>query len=285
MPTVIPDKKTLITVFEDTENMCKQNAKLRETINYSINNTHFYAEDDTPKLPKRRFDGTKISVVKYRSLETAMFYKQKYTQDKICVHNFASATNPGGGVRHGSRAQEEAICRCSTLYPVLNTEKNQQYYYGLHRERRDAIYTDATLYTPNIFIIKSDTNIPQLLPESKWIEIDVLTCAAPNLREYPSNVMNPDSGEQVHLTKSELLALHEQRGRHICAIAAKNNVDILILGAFGCGAFCNDPQVVAEAYKHILPKFDGMFREVCFAIYSTPREKRNYEAFKIALDF
>ena len=88
------------------------------------------------------------------------------------------------------------------------------------------------------------------------------------------------AGKQGRLSDKELMVLHEQRGRHMLAIAAKNGAGILILGAFGCGAFQNNPQVVAEAYSHILPEFDGFFQEVHFAVYCSPKETTNYEVFK-----
>ena len=97
----------------------------------------------------------------------------------------------------GSRAQEEAICRCSTLYPVLNTKENWSRFYKFHRDRHDAKYTDTCIYTHDILIIKSDTDIPRRLPEDNWCKVDVITCAAPNLRERPGNAMNPSPGNQV----------------------------------------------------------------------------------------
>ena len=273
-------REDLIETFADTESWYKQDEKLKDAILESIAGTKFYEERETPEYQNKRYESTVVSVSKYRSLESAMFYQRKYPEAKICVHNFASATNPGGGVRKGSRAQEEAICRCSTLYPVLDTKENWARYYKFHRDRHDARYTDACIYTPGILVIKSDTDAPRRLTEEKWGKVDVITCAAPNLRERPGNAMNPSTGKQVHLSDKELLALHVKRGSHLLAIAAEQGADILILGAFGCGAFQNDPRVVAEAYKKVLSEFEGVFQEVHFAVYCSPRDMRNYEVFK-----
>ena len=111
----------------------------------------------------------------------------------------------------------------------------------------------------------------------------MITCAAPNLRERLGNAMNPSSGNQVHLSDKELMAMHEKRGRHMLAAAAEQKAEIMILGAFGCGAFQNEPKVVAEAYKKLLAEFDGVFREVHFVVYCSPRDAANYDIFKKVL--
>ena len=276
-------REDLVEIFVDTAYWYKHDEKLEASIKESITATQFYEEADKPEIPGKRFEDTVVSVSKYRSLESAMFYHRKFPEARICVHNFASATNPGGGVKKGSRAQEEAICRCSTLYPVLDTKENWRRFYKFHQDRHDAKYTDACIYTPDILIIKSDTDAPRRLPEDKWCKVDVITCAAPNLRERPGNAMNPSTGVQVHLSDKELLALHEKRGRHLLAAAAEQKAEIMILGAFGCGAFQNDPKVVAEAYKKVLSDFKGVFREVHFAVYCSPRDTANYDVFKKVL--
>lgn len=105
-------------------------------------------------------------------------------------------------------------------------------------------------YTPGVIAFKSDTNNPKLLPEEKWYSVNVLTCAAPNLREKPSNGMNSGDGNaSVHVSREELQALHEKRMRKVLEIAANKENDVVILGAFGCGAFCNPPLIVAQAMK------------------------------------
>ncbi|MDD7429045.1 MAG: TIGR02452 family protein, partial [Oscillospiraceae bacterium] len=240
-----------IDIFKDTMRLCKSNARLGESVKKSIANTRLYAPDDKPQIS---FVGntrsTKISVTAERTFQAAKRLTEKYVGEKrIAVHNFASATNPGGGVTRGSSAQEEALCRCSTLYPCLNTDKLFEEYYSMHKKRHDVRYTDACIYTPDITVFKTDTAFPELMPESEWFSVDILTCAAPNLRSEPYNSMNPGKGAPVKMTDNELLSLHKKRGRHILGIAAENGDDILVLGAFGCGAFRNDPQIVARAYK------------------------------------
>lgn len=276
-------KEDLIRVFEDTERMYQTDERLKEAVYCSIEGTRFYPEGQTPVIPSPRFGKTIVTVTKYRTLETAMFYHRKFPELRIAAHNFASATNPGGGVRKGSRAQEEALCRCTTLLPVLETEENKKRFYEFHSQRHDVRYTDACLYTPEIVGFKSDDELPSLLPEAKWTKVDILTCAAPNLRAIPNNAMNPGRDKAIQMNDNDLMALHEHRARHLLSIAAANGADVLILGAFGCGAFQNPPEIVAEVYHNLVPEFMGHFREIVFAIYCTPRDMKNYNAFAKAL--
>ena len=274
-------REELIAVFEDTSKWYKTDASLVEAVESSKAGTCVYYEWDTPELPKERpFDKTIITVTPSKSFEAAMRIREEYPEDRIAVHNFASATNPGGGVTKGSKAQEESLCRCSTLHPVLNTEENRNNYYVFHRNRHDVRYTDTCIYSPGILIIKSDDDIPKRLPKEEWCEVDILTAAAPNLRPQPNNAMNPGNDKPMKLKDQEVLKLHLSRARHMLTIAASKGDQILVLGAFGCGAFMNKPEIVAEAYKKVLKEFDGYFKLVEFAVYCTPRDESNYTAFK-----
>ena len=270
----------MIDIFNDTEAFYKTDENLKQAIQDSIKGTVFYGADDYPALPKRRFKKTIISVVKRRTLDMAISMQRKYLELRIAVHNFASATNPGGGIKHGSRAQEEALCRCSTLYPVLNTETNWKRYYKVNRERGDSLYDDACIYTPEITICKSDTDKPARLPRDKWDLVDVITIAAPNLRERPNNIYNPGKAKSARVTDEELFAIQEKRLRHMFTVVAHHGAEIFVTGAFGCGAFQNNPEIIANVYKKILPEFDGCFKEVAFAIYCRPQEMQNFETFK-----
>ena len=76
-----------------------------------------------------------------------------------------------------------------------------------------------------------------------------------------------------------LLRIHLQRAKHIMSVAAANKVDILVLGAFGCGAFANNPKVVARAFFDALEDYISYFEIVEFAVYCRPYETENYQAF------
>ncbi|MBR1647205.1 MAG: TIGR02452 family protein [Selenomonadaceae bacterium] len=273
-------KDNLVDIFFDTEKFYTTDEFLREAVRTSITGTKFYGAQDYPSLPAKKFKKTAVTVVRKRSFEAAVSAQRKHLEARIAVHNFASATNPGGGVKHGSRAQEEALCRCSTLYPALNTDENFRRYYKVNRERADSLYDDACIYTPEIIICKSDVDKPARLPRDKWDTVDVITIAAPNLRERPNNAYNPGHANPAQISDEELFALQEKRLRHMFTVVAHNGAEIFVTGAFGCGAFSNNPEVVARAYKKILPEFDGYFKEIVFAIYCRPQELTNFEVFK-----
>lgn len=275
----------LVRVFEDTRKMYKKEPALVTAVKESISGTRLYMEGDYPEVkPNGKDFQTKITVTKHRSLKAALNLMDEYRGKRVAVHNFASATNPGGGVLHGSHAQEECLCRCTTLYPVLKTDKLWKGFYSFHRESRDLHYTDACIYSPDIIIIKSDTDIPERLPERERRKVDIITCAAPNLRRIPHNRMNPGSGEAIRMSDVELLELHKKRAEHMLTIAAANGAEILVLGAFGCGAFSNNPQIVARAYKEVIAAFDKYrFTHIEFAVFCTKRDSGNYDTFKRVL--
>lgn len=288
-------REELIEVFEDTQKWYKEDPDLKESIDEAQRNTRFYASgeypvrimvDGTEPVEGREVNKnakTEVVVTKNKSFEAAMALCKKYPDKKIAVHNFASATNPGGGVTHGSRAQEECLCRCSTLYPVLNTRMLWEGFYGFHRNRHDVLYTDACIYSHGIQIIKTDTELPKRLPKDEWCQVDVITCAAPNLRANPYNMMNPGSGTAAKVSDKELLEIHKKRAIQMLNVALAEGAQVLVLGAFGCGAFQNNPEVVARAYKEVLKAFEGAFVHIEFAVYCTPRDSKNYDVFKRVL--
>ncbi|MBR4656177.1 MAG: TIGR02452 family protein [Oscillospiraceae bacterium] len=129
-------------------------------------------------------------------------------------------------------------------------------------------------------ICKTDESVPRRLPEEQFVTVDVLTCAAPNLRRTPGNRHNPDASRAASVTRKQLFDLHVKRAKHVLHVAAANRVDCLVLGAFGCGAFENDPNVVARAYAAALEEYRHYFDTIEFAIYCREWETENYNAFK-----
>lgn len=253
-------KEQLAQIFEDTYNYCLSHNTLCRVTWECCRNTKLYKENDYPSIGSPRYTETEIIVNTDRTFESA----QKFKDSKVGVLNFASALSPGGGVVWGSNAQEEALCRCSNLYfPLADKHANGLFY----NPSSDYRFTDEVMYSPRVVVFKSDTLLPQLMDEGDWFKVDVLTCAAPNLKyEFMSDL--------------ELYGIHVKRGIHILTIAAANNIEILVLGAFGCGAFRNNPQVVAAAYHSVVKLFNGYFKQIVFSVYCSPKSSVNYETFR-----
>lgn len=270
-----------IFIFEDTVNLVQNTKRLQEAVTASLKSQKFIAENDSVpdgRLIRRFETPANIIVSKKRTFEAASAYAGK--GDRLCVLNFASATNPGGGVVNGSSAQEEALCRVSTLYFTLDTDENRERFYKPHRMSRDPIHNDDILYTSDIVVFKTDTATPERMPESDWFNCDVITCAAPNLRENPASRYNNGEGrERLLLSDDELTRVHRKRDRRIFDAAVQNKVDVLVLGAFGCGAFRNSPTVVADVMLTLAKEYEHAFKTIEFAVYCPPFDDTNYRIF------
>lgn len=268
-----------ITVFQDTEKICKNNKRLQEATQRAIECQKVILENDILKkvIYDKYEENAKIVVSKKRTFEAASAYKGH----KVAVHNFASASNPGGGVENGANAQEECLCRCSNLYFCLKEKNMWEKFYKPHRNAWNPIHNDDIIYTSSVTVFKTDTSMPKVMDEEDWYDVDVITCAAPNLRERPGNQYNTGDGSKAIVMKdSELLQLHEKRLRRILDVSVLEGVDMIILGAFGCGAFMNNPEVVARAAKNVIKDYLKAFKTVEFAVYCSPRDDRNYKVFE-----
>lgn len=260
-------------IFEDTMRRIGESHILSSAVMSSIKSEKLILESDDyiPSCDITYPDEAKIVVSKKRTFEAAVGYKGM----KTTVLNFASPVSPGGGVTGGSFAQEESLCRCSTLYPCLKTKYLWDNYYEPHRNGFDRRNTDDTIYTPGVIVFKQDELYPVALEEEYWFPVDVITTAAPDLKwpKYP--------GERgcVELTDDELFQLHIKRAKRILSIASGEGNDVIILGAFGCGAFHNPPRVVAEAYKKVIDEsFLYKFKVIEFAVYTNPFREDNGNA-------
>lgn len=187
----------------------------------------------------------------------------------VSVLNFASATSTGGGFLTGSAAQEESLCRASGLYVSLNRHPE---YYERHRLQRDRLYSDHLMFAQDVPVFRDD--------DGRWLDrpyhIDVLTAAAPNLRGVDGaelGVLRPRAERATEVRASLLLSAF----RHA-------RCSRLVLGAWGCGAFRNDPEHVARTFHGLLTtgRHRGAFEEVVFAVFAMPWEETNLRAFQLA---
>lgn len=277
---MIDRRKKNAEIFSHTQSFYTFDLELINNISQAIDNQVFISEKSEVILPKAtKTEKAQIVVSGKRTFEAAEPYVKQ--GKKTCVLNFASATNAGGGVVNGSSAQEECLCRCSTLYPCLRVDKLWKEFYLPHREANNPLYNNDCIYTPDVCVFKSDIDFPVLLHSNEWWKVNILTCAAPNLREKPSNAMNPNAGsKQAKITTQELEKLLESRIRRIFEIAASNGNEVLILGAFGCGAFRNPPEVVAKVFNKVMQEFVYYFDVIEYAVFHREGELANYEAFQ-----
>lgn len=176
----------------------------------------------------------------------------KYNQGRTAVLNMASYKRPGGGVARGARAQEESLFRCSNLTNIISQDL-----YPLN--------PDECLYTSDAVFFK-DFHYNQI-PDFKC---DVITIAAFNLSNMD---MLPTTYESV--TKNKI--------RLMCCIPSIYGVRNLILGAWGCGVYGNDPNVISSFYSSILKDegYSSLYDKVIFAIINDHNSvANNYKIFK-----
>ncbi len=178
--------------------------------------------------------------------------------------NFANPHNSGGGVKHGARAQEECLDRCSNLYDSISSLKMLHEYYEYNRSIKGYLFSDRIIYSPDVTVFKDDMTYDRL---DESFKVDVITCAA------PYNVY----GHDEDLLKKVFI----NRITNIFEAAIDNEVDMIILGAFGCGVFRNPPVLVADSFNQIIrDKYRYKFRKISFAIKKGSIFDNNLETFK-----
>ena len=166
--------------------------------------------------------------------------------------NFANGVHPGGGFRHGARAQEECLCRSSALFLTLRGDAM----YDAHLQRPTPDSTDWCILSPEVPVFRRDNGAVCARP---WLG-NSLTCAAP----VASRVGQPLAGD-----------LLQRRIHRVLQVARAFGYDGLVLGAWGCGAFGGEPGRTAQDFRTALAgEFDGAFAEVVFAIADWSPERR-----------
>lgn len=177
---------------------------------------------------------------------------------RVGILNFASGTTPGGGVINGTSAQEESLCRQTTLYPSLASKIAYDKFYSKNIKENTGMYIPSVIYTPDVYIIKPKDD-DRFYNDEHCIPVNVISCAAPNIRRLQSS--HPE------LCKPELIRWNlDKKIDLIFRVAASKNIRMLVLGAFGCGAFRNDPDMVADIFIEKIDKYRRYLDIVCFAI-------------------
>lgn len=185
---------------------------------------------------------------------------------EVACLNFASAKKPGGGFQTGAQAQEECLARASGLFATLQVQPE---FYAYHHRNPTPLYSDHLIYSPGVPVFRDGRD--QLI-EKPW-KIDMITSAAVNAGAVRQN----EPGKV-----REIRPAMERRIRCVLAAAAANGGEALILGAWGCGVFKNDPNEVAELFAAALESetFRLRFRHVEFAILDGSPGQTTLRAFE-----
>lgn len=225
-------------------------------ISFVVNNSGIMKSPiELPKDTNPLYE-TKVYVENIDTLEKAI----QWGRDGIIL-NMASYWQPGGGFLKGSKAQEEEICRRSTLYPALSQFNG---YYPLGKYE--------LIHSPGVSIIRKK-NYDLLATPGITNVISFAAIKNPTL--LPSGDMIP-ADEKVMRNKI----------RYLLRAAAGSKAKKLVLGAWGCGSYHCPPHQVAQLFKEEIMReeIQGRFEEICFAILDNPfKQENNYEIFKSIL--
>ena len=235
----------------------------------------FGDSDDAPEKDSR------IYVQRKGLVDTARKLSLAHPDKLVVAVNPGSATSPGSYVHIGAYGVEENLCICSNLYSTLVGEDIWKAFYKKNLADEDDEATNACIYSENITIFKEiREGVPQLLPESEWGHVHVVTCAPPDMTG--GHMSSPAERVLSHkrldkydmtdsLVRTTLFSLHFLRGRAICERAChgfdeKERERILVLPAFGCDYRENPPDIVAEAYASLMKTYAKAFDAVVFAV-------------------
>lgn len=254
-----PQKKAaLVNCFEDTLKKSNSGALKQLTLK-AVNSNRVYKENFISDADRDNKNAV-VEVYWGTTFDVARQYK---TLGKVAVLNFANPEIAGGGVKFGETAQEECLCRSSNLYSCISAQNVFDEYYNYHKKKPNGLYTDRLIYTENVTVFKDDGEIPRTMTESEWFNVDVITCALPDLTKSKKVTDN-----------ITLLSLLVSRIKNVFEAARDNNIDYLILGVGGEG-FKIPTVIVAEAFRRAIEECGYLkcFKGIIFAVESNSSKK------------
>lgn len=202
------------------------------------------------------FDEEIYGNVSVEPIDSASALFKYAAEGKTLVLNMASSKRPGGGVAKGAMAQEECLFRCSNLFEI-----SKDMY---------PLAVNEFIYSKDVTFIK-DRDYNKVFP----VSCDVITIAAVNLNQ--NHIDNPDK-EKIEGLEYQTIMLGKMDT--IFKVARENKIDNLILGAWGCGVFKNDPNIVAELFKTSMAPYKECFKNIVFAVINDKNSvANNYEIF------
>ena len=185
------------------------------------------------------------------------------------VLNMANRRTPGGGVLNGAAAQEETIFRRTNIFRSLYQFAPFAGDYGV---RKSALQYPMDrnfggIYTPSVTVFREEEgNGFRLMEEPRWLSF--ISVAGMNRPQLKSDGMIVD-----HLVEPI-----RHKIRTILRIGLAHGHDSLVLGALGCGAFCNPPAQIARLFHEVLMEneFADKYRHISFAILEDHNSRRDH---------
>ena len=258
------------------QNQQQETINIQEYLQAAIENSIHYSENDfsqvfsqlKKKQVKEKSNQIQFEINNETTLNVASRLVNQEGFDKVLCLNFASAKNPGGGFLNGSQAQEESLARATGLFPCISQIKEM---YEKNRSYSSCLYLDDMIYSPQVPVIRDNND--DLL--DKPFLVSILTVPAVNA----GAVRQKGKKQEIKQIKSTML----RRTEKLLSVAAIHNYKVLILGAWGCGVFQNNPEDVARYFHyHLLenPQFSSLFEKVVFAILDKTKDESVINAFR-----
>ena len=231
---------------------------IEKEVENMMENTLLYLPDDFADLKDKvevarnnELSKNKKTIISVTPETTTMAMQRLAKNSPACL-NFASGVTPGGGFLNGSNAQEESLARASSLYESI---RNQKDFYSFNKATKSRLYSDHIIYSPNVVFFRDDAG--KLMKD--YYTGSVITSPAVNLRNIE---VTPTFMSEVH-------RIMTKRIEKILDVAILNGHNTLVLGAFGCGVFSNDPRHVADYFKQLIGEggiYENVFDKIVFAI-------------------
>ena len=233
-----------------------------------LEGTRLYEEAELEAIRAPVGDAATPAVIELRNETTLQGIARLHAAGvaDIAALNFASARNPGGGFQGGSQAQEESLARCSGLYASLLRAGD---YYERHRRDASLLYSDAMILSPGCPVFRDDAGELLETPHA----VTFITCAAPNAGAVRAN--QPADAARI----PQVL---RQRAERVLALAVHRGLRCLVLGAWGCGVFRNDPAAVAGIFGELLSgpaQWTRRFDRIVFSVFDASATQSTYRAF------
>lgn len=247
-------------------NNLKERVDIRELVNRAVNGTELISEFKYNEISNASFDKLNPVIVNDTTINTIIKLRSRGVNGNVVALNFASAKNPGGGFETGANAQEESIARASALYPCLIKCSE---FYEFHRKQKNPLYSDKMIYSPEVPIFRDDSG--NFL--NKPILCSIITSPA----------VNANVARGRGISESVINEAMNIRIKNILKLALSKNPSAIVLGAFGCGVFGNNPKEVASMFASQLKEnMKSNDIKIVFAIYD--RNMTMIDAFRKELN-